>query len=100
MDYGLTDTERGKLMGVFAANSRIERVILYGSRAKGNFKPFSDLDLTLVGATLSHADRNKVAREIDDLLLPYEVDLSLFSSLTNPALIDHIMRRGVTIYGQ
>lgn len=99
MRYGLTDTEYSKLQGVFSANSRIERVILYGSRAKGNYKPFSDIDLTIVGSTLSHADRNEIAREIDDLLLPYEVDLSLFHSLKNPALIDHIKRRGIKIYG-
>jgi len=99
MRYGLTDADCSKLRGVFSTNSRIERVILYGSRAKGSYKPFSDIDLTLVGTTLSRADRNEIAREIDDLLLPYEVDLSLFSSLKSPALIDHIRRRGITIYG-
>lgn len=98
MKYGLTDTEYSKLQSVFSADSRIERVILYGSRAKGNYKPFSDIDLTIVGPKLSHADRNEIAREIDDLLLPYEVDLSLFHSLKSPALIDHIRRRGITIY--
>ncbi len=45
MPYGLTDIELQKLNGVFAANGRIEKAILYGSRAKGNFKPFSDIDI-------------------------------------------------------
>ena len=47
MPYGLKDIELAKLNEVFAANERIERVILYGSRAKGNYKPFSDVDITL-----------------------------------------------------
>lgn len=98
MAYGLTDTEYSKLLGVLQRNAHVERAILYGSRAKGNYKPFSDIDLTLVGSQLSHADRNKIAMEIDDLLLPYQTDLSLFHTLKNPALIDHIKRRGVTIF--
>ena len=47
MPYGLKDTELEKLRKTFAANERIERVVLYGSRAKGNYKPFSDVDITL-----------------------------------------------------
>ena len=76
MPYGLTDIELQKLLEVFAQNGRIEQVILYGSRAKGNFKPFSDVDITLVGSELSRDDLNKVIQEIDDLLLPYQFDIS------------------------
>ena len=50
MPYGLTDIELQKLLEVFAQNGRIEQVILYGSRAKGNFKPITDVDITLVGS--------------------------------------------------
>lgn len=98
MPYGLTDIELQKLFEVFAQNGRIEQVILYGSRAKGNFKPFSDVDITLVGSELSRDDLNKVIQEIDDLLLPYQFDISLKRKLKNVALIDHIERRGVEIY--
>lgn len=98
MPYGLTDIELQKLFEVFAQNGRIEQVILYGSRAKGNFKPFSDVDITLVGSELSRDDLNKVIQEIDDLLLPYQFDISLEHKLKNVALIDHIERRGVEIY--
>ena len=44
MPYGLKDIELVKISEVFASNERIKRVILYGSRAKGNYKPFSDID--------------------------------------------------------
>lgn len=98
MPYGLTDIELQKLLEVFAQNGRIEQVILYGSRAKGNFKPFSDVDITLVGSELSRDDLNKVIQEIDDWLLPYQFDISLKHKLKNVALIDHIERRGIEIY--
>ena len=98
MPYGLKDIELEKLSKVFAANERIERVILYGSRAKGNYKPFSDVDITLEGAELTHNDLSRLSLVIDDLLLPYQFDISIFHTLKNEALIDHIRRMGITIY--
>ena len=98
MPYGLKDIELAKLNEVFAANERIERVILYGSRAKGNYKPFSDVDITLEGAELTHNDLSRLSLAIDDLLLPYQFDISIFHALKNEALIDHIRRMGITIY--
>ena len=100
MPYGLTDIEVRKLTGIFASNKRIEKVILYGSRAKGNFTPFSDVDITLVGEELSRGDLNQVIREVDDLLLPYQFDISLCHKLKNEALIEHIDRRGIEIYAR
>jgi len=98
MPYGLKDIELEKLSKVFAANERIERVVLYGSRAKGNYKPFSDVDITLEGAELTHTDLNRISLAIDDLLLPYQFDISIFHTLKNEALIDHIRRMGIMIY--
>lgn len=98
MPYGLKDIELAKLNEVFAANARIERVVLYGSRAKGNYKPFSDVDITLEGDELTHTDLNRLSLAIDDLLLPYQFDISIFRTLKNEALIDHIRRMGITIY--
>lgn len=100
MPYGLKDIELEKLSKVFAANERIERVVLYGSRAKGNYKPFSDVDITMMGSELTHTDLNRISFAIDDLLLPYQFDISIFHTLKNEALIDHIHRVGITIYGR
>ncbi len=98
MPYGLTDIELQKLTEVFAANSHVERAVLYGSRAKGTFKPFSDVDIALVGDCLTRSDLNSTLLAIDDLLLPYKCDISLFHSLKNDDLIDHINRMGIEIY--
>lgn len=98
MTYGLSDTEWEKLQRLFTSSEHIEEVLLYGSRAKGCNKPFSDVDITLVGDSLSRHDLNRLSLSIDDLLLPYQFDISLFSHLRNKALIDHIRRRGICIY--
>lgn len=98
MPYGLKDIELERLTALFAKNERIESVILYGSRAKGNNKPFSDVDITLKGENLTHTDLNKLSLEIDDLLLPYQFDVSIFHTLKNKELIEHVKRVGKVIY--
>lgn len=95
---GLSETVKEKLIGVFKKYPEIEKVILYGSRAKGNYKPGSDIDLTVVSGSLSLTQLLKIETEIDDLLLPYKIDLSLFSHIDNPDLIAHINRVGVVFY--
>lgn len=98
MNYGLHDTTLNKLTALFNGYPTIEKVILYGSRAKGTFKNGSDIDLTILGDGLDLELLNKISNEIDDLLLPYTVDISLFSHITNLDLIDHIQRIGVVFY--
>lgn len=83
---------------VFRRWPRIERVILYGSRAKGNYRPGSDIDLCVVGADLGVTDLLRIETEIDDLLLPWKVDLSLHHRIEDPGLLGHIERVGLPIY--
>ena len=98
MKYGLEDSELMLMRDIFAQSANIEKVILYGSRAKGTNKPFSDVDITLVGKNLTEEDLTDVMYRLSESSLPYFCDTSLFSRLTNSALIDHIQRRGKVIY--
>lgn len=72
----------------------VERAVLYGSRAKGNYKPGSDIDLTLFGVGLTSRLCATIAEALDDLLLPYTIDLSVFAELKHPELEAHIQRVG------
>lgn len=98
MSYGLSDETLARIHDVLAAHPKVEKAMLYGSRAKGNFRVGSDIDLCLIGAALSLTEQLQIESELDDLLLPYKVDLSRLHALDNPALIDHIRRVGVTFY--
>lgn len=98
MPYGLSDETLARIRDVFAAHPEIEKAVLYGSRAKGNFRAGSDIDLCLAGEAVSLAQQLRIEAELDDLLLPYKIDLSRFHALDNPALVDHIERVGVTVY--
>ncbi len=88
--YGLKDTHIEKIQSVFANYCNIDKAILYGSRAKGNYRNGSDIDLTLVGENLDLSTLLKIENELDDLLLPYKIDVSIFHKIENPDLVDHI----------
>ena len=96
--FGLTEATIEKMNAVFARHPEVEKVVLYGSRAKGNYKRGSDIDLTLYGSTLTQGILYKIDTELDDLLLPYMIDLSIFEQLSNPELIEHIERVGLLFY--
>lgn len=94
MQFGLSNEDIDKIKVVFAKFPEIERVVIYGSRAKGNYKASSDIDLTLVGEKLNLTLLQTLENEIDDLLLPYKFDISIFHQISNPDLINHIERVG------
>jgi len=96
--FGLKETTVQKIGTVLARYPQVEKAILYGSRAKGNYKRGSDIDLTLVGGDLTLNVLYKIMRELDDLLLPYIIDLSTLKDISDPDVIEHIRRVGTTFY--
>lgn len=94
---GINKNDMAKLESVFDGEPRVAEVILYGSRAKGTYQPGSDIDLTLKGEGLTTRWLMSLSAKIDDLLLPYEVDLSIFEHIDNSDLINHINRVGKVI---
>ena len=83
---------------MLAQYPEVDRALLYGSRAKGNFKPGSDIDLTLQGSALTLRLCATIAEALDDLLLPYTIDLSVFAELRHPELEAHIGRVGLVFF--
>ncbi|MFT6866158.1 MAG: putative nucleotidyltransferase [Cyclobacteriaceae bacterium] len=99
LDIGLSEETKHMIQDVFKQAKKIDQVILYGSRAKGNFKLGSDIDLVMTGA-LTMSDQLLVDNLLDDLMLPYKIDLSLYSKIDNQDLKDHIERVGVIFYNK
>lgn len=98
--FGLSLTTLEKLNSIFAQHDAIDSVLIYGSRAKGNYRAGSDIDLTIKGDEISFAEFMQIEDQIDDLMLPYTVDLSQYCQLENTDLIAHIDRIGVAIYSR
>ncbi len=98
--FGISDKDYAEICSYISIQPEIEAVILYGSRAKGNYKKFSDIDITLLGENVSHKNLIRLYSLLDDSLLAYKFDISIFSQLKNPDLIDHINRKGVLFYSK
>jgi predicted nucleotidyltransferase len=98
MNHGLPKTTVGRIQEVLAHFPQVEKAVLYGSRAKGTHRPGSDIDRTLCGSGLVQTQLARIDEALDDLLLPYKIDLSVMTSLNHSALRDHIHRAGVVFY--
>lgn len=98
LNIGLSPQEISLMQSVFTSFDEVEQVVLYGSRAKGNYKEASDIDLTMFGDKLTLTLQQQIELALDDLLLPYKVDLSVFVFISNPDLKDHIHRVGKVFY--
>jgi len=94
--YGISQNALDRIKTVLFSMQGVEQVILYGSRAKGNYKEGSDIDLTIKG-NLTFDDLIKMSVNLDDLNLPWKIDLSLYSQIKNEELLEHIDRVGVEI---
>jgi predicted nucleotidyltransferase len=95
--FGLDEKTINKITQVFTRHVEVTGAVLYGSRAKGNYKLGSDIDITLKGEDLTLTILNRIEQEIDELNLPYSMDLSIFHQIDNQDLIDHIIRMGKVI---
>ena len=98
MNFGLKKTTIDLINSVFSQYTPIEEAIIYGSRAKGNYKNGSDIDLTLIESNLTFSELLEIENKLDDLLLPYKIDLSQKRKISNDELLEHINRVGLVFY--
>ena len=94
----MLDADIDRIISIFKLNERIDKVVLFGSRAKGNFDPGSDIDLTLKGRNLSLDDILEEKGRIAKLSLPYKIDIVLYDRITEKALLEHIERVGIALF--
>ena len=98
MDKGLPYKTIQALESVFKQFDAINKVVLYGSRALGTHRPGSDIDLALFGSEITPDLIASIAILIDDLLLPYTLDLTAYALIDNDALREHIDRVGIELF--
>ncbi len=96
--FGLSAEVIQRIQSVFRSFEEVEKVILFGSRATGNFRPNSDIDIALKGEHLSNRTLLNIESQLDDLLLPVKFDLFIFHQISNPDFIENINSTGIEIY--
>jgi len=97
--FGLSEQDIRQYQNAFTGFPEVEQVVIYGSRAKGNFRAASDIDLTLMG-NISWERFTEMETCLDDLMLPYQIDLSIYNQIDNSDLIEHIQRVGQVFYSK
>jgi len=98
MQFGLEEITVKKINDVFSRFAEIKEVVLYGSRALGNHKTGSDIDRTILSDKIEMSTLYKIERELDELFLPYTIDLSVYSHIQSPDLLEHIKNVGKIFY--
>ncbi|WP_067584402.1 nucleotidyltransferase domain-containing protein [Endozoicomonas ascidiicola] len=99
--YGLKAETIIAIQQVLAEFAQVQQAIIYGSRAKGNYKPGSDIDLTLVAAPkgqLNLSTQYQIEEALEELMLPYQFDLSILETIESKNLLGHIERVGQVFY--
>lgn len=97
--YGLSEANGQRMLDILSAFTEVREVILFGSRAKGNYKPGSDIDIAVKGAITKDVQA-RLLTAFEESLLPYFVDVVVYDRLQNEALREHIDRVGVTLFNE
>ncbi len=98
LHIGLKPRTLNLLYSIFKSYDSIDSVVLYGSRTKGTYNEGSDIDITLIGENLNDSEVGRIEDDLENLLLPYTFDISLWSQIDNPELCSHIERVGIILY--
>ena len=97
--FGLTGSEQELICQVLRRHEAVMAAKIFGSRAKGNFQPHSDIDLVLLG-NVPNSTLATIAGELDELPLPYTFDVQAYDALRHLPLREHIDRVGRSFYSQ
>jgi len=97
INTGLNKREQDLISGVFLSDDRIEKVVIFGSRANGNFKHNSDIDFAVYGIK-NNLEIERVRTALDELPLPYKFDIVGFGLIQYKPLLEHIENVGKVFY--
>lgn len=92
--FGLAERHYADFVRIFQRYPQIEEVLIFGSRAKGTAKPWSDFDLAVIAPGLSEPDFSKLWNEIDDLSLVFKLDLVHWDRLPEDRFKQKIRQEG------
>lgn len=96
--FGIPPDALERIRAVLAGYDAVQSASIYGSRARDTARNSSDIDIALEGPALSQRHLASIANALDDLLLPWKIDLCLVSELEDEALLANICQDGKILY--
>ncbi len=100
MTFGLSDTNLHELRTILTAFPHIEQAVIYGSRARGDHRRGSDVDLALKGTALTRRDIALLDAKLEESYIPYFFDTCIYAQISDPVFRASIDRDGIIIYQQ
>ena len=100
MTFGLEQHIIDKIISAFEANAKVDKAYVFGSRAKGNYRPDSDIDIAIKGIDITLDDILKMSVAFEDKGIKNKIDLIDYTSIKEPALQEHIDRVGIEFYSR
>lgn len=99
MDFGLKELDLEYIIKTIKSFSEIEKAAIFGSRAKGNYKPGSDIDIAIYGEKITFDILSKLHSVLEEQSpMPYFFDIVDYTHLNHKELKEHIERVGCIIY--
>ena len=100
MIFGLTQHIIDGISSILEQYTKVDKALIFGSRAKGNYRPDSDIDIAITGQDITYKDITSISVKMDDLNIGLSVDLLDYHSINEPALKEHIDRVGIEFYSR
>ena len=94
---GIPEPYNTEILSLFETNPNVSSLILFGSRAKGNYREGSDIDLAVKGKNFNLNNRDDIQNSYSQLNIPWKLDIVIYSSIQEPLLQEHIDRVGVCL---
>lgn len=100
MEFGLKEKELEAIIDILKKESYIEKAVIFGSRARNDYKKTSDIDIAIFGSNIDSTQLNLLRDRLDQLDLIYKIDVVDFYSLTKEGLKENITTEGRQIFPQ
>ena len=97
---GISKRFMNELQNYCSKNPQLEKVLLFGSRARGDYRRTSDIDIAVFTKEISHTEQNLIEHAINELPTPLKIDVVFMDRLKKEKLISNIIKEGVVIYEQ
>jgi uncharacterized protein len=97
---GISKRFINELQSYCSKNHQLEKILLFGSRARGDYHRSSDIDLAVFTKRISHTEQNLIGHAINEMSTPLKIDVVFMDRLKKEKLISNIIKEGVIIYEQ
>ena len=99
MNFGLLESDIEYIVATIKKISEIDKAVIFGSRAKGNYKPGSDIDIAIYGENITFDILSRLHSALEDESpMTYFFDVVDFTGLSQKEIKEHIERVGIVIY--